>query len=324
MTRLSGIDRAHYHGWSGTPRSPWYGSLAIARVAVLQVLRRKMYWFAIGLGLMVFLLFFFMIYLAAQIDSGAVGLRPLDDDGRPTARAGNQRGPQGRLGAELLRRVSFSPQPGERGDNGYLRFMERQSLIVIILLAFSGSLVVGADYRHRALPFYLSRGIDRRHYIVGKWLGISAAICMMTVLPALALFVEYGVYTTGFDYWIEFWWIVPAVLGYGLVLCIVLGLITMTLSAYLQRTAPIAISTISLFSMLWTIGMQMADMTESRHWRLLDLWRDMRYSARWLFDPYRRGEDVQLGPIATAILAGVCVVCLVALFHRVRAVDIIE
>ena len=36
-----GIDIAHYHGWEGKLRSPWWGSLAIVRVAMLQVFRRK-------------------------------------------------------------------------------------------------------------------------------------------------------------------------------------------------------------------------------------------------------------------------------------------
>ena len=50
----------------------------------------------------------------------------------------------------------------------------------MILLAFSGSLLVGSDFRLRTLPFYLSRRIDKRHYIVGKLLAVSAIVSILT------------------------------------------------------------------------------------------------------------------------------------------------
>ena len=55
----------------------------------------------------------------------------------------------------------------------------------MILLAFSGSLLVGTDFRNKSLPFYLSRRVDRRHYIVGKLLAISVIVSLLTTIPAL-------------------------------------------------------------------------------------------------------------------------------------------
>jgi ABC-type transport system involved in multi-copper enzyme maturation permease subunit len=326
-----GIDVSHYHSWKGPRRSPWFGALAVARVSALQIFRRKLYWFALGLGLMIFLLYFALIYIAAQLESGAGNLEP----GTPAATIGKSPanaalGPKnvprerGNIRSWLLSQVNFSPQPGEQGDNGYLRFMERQSIVVIILLAFSGSLAVGSDYRQRSLAFYLSRRIDRRHYAAGKLLGLSIVIAALTVLPAIVLFLQYGMFTSSIDYWIEFWWIVPAVLGYGLVLCLVLGLVTITLSAYLQRTAPIAITCFSLFLMLNLIAPQLRERTGNAYWSLVDLWRDMRFAARYCFDPYCRPDDRLLGPWAIAILSVLCVACGAALFQRVRAVEVVE
>ena len=85
---------------------------------------------------------------------------------------------------ELLKAFGFDLNPESGGESGYIMFMQRQSLIVTILLAFSGSLLVGADFRQGALPFYLSRRIDRRHYILGKLLAIGAIVSLLTVIPA--------------------------------------------------------------------------------------------------------------------------------------------
>ncbi len=118
-----------------------------------------------------------------------------------------------------MKALSFDveAQPGQ--ENGYVAFMYRQSIVVMILLAFSGSLLVGHDFRFRSLPFYLSRRIDRRHYIVGKLLAVSTLIAMLTILPALLLFIEYGMFTGSLDYWTRNWQIPISVLGYGAVTC---------------------------------------------------------------------------------------------------------
>ena len=63
--------------------------------------------------------------------------------------------------------------------------MQQQSVVVMILLAFSGSLLVGSDFRMKSLPFYLSRRVDRRHYIVGKLMAISVIVSLLTTVPAL-------------------------------------------------------------------------------------------------------------------------------------------
>ena len=104
----------------------------------------------------------------------------------------------------------------------------------------------------------------------------------------------------------------------------VLSILLVTLSAYLQRTAPIAITWSSLFLMLVVIARQMFEVTGNSNWLLLDPWRDMRYVGRYCFGYFPRAEDRELGMRALAILSVVCGTCLVALFYRVRAVDVVE
>lgn len=327
----AGIDRAHYHGWHGPLRSPWLGALAVARVALWQIFRRKLYWIVIALGLLHFLLIFALVFFVAQIEVNA-GAAGMSEQGPPSAtgnaygppRQEQQRRPGGRAAAWILNLADFTPQPGHGRDNGYVGFIFRQSYIVLILLAFSGSLVVGADFHQRGLTFYLSRGIDRRHYLLGKWLGLAGVVSILTVLPALALYVQYGLYTSSLDYWIEYWWVPLTILGYGLFVCLVLGLSVMALSVYLRRTVPIAITCFSTFVLLDEIGSQLHRATRIPHWRLLSLWRDVRYAARYCFDPYFMPDDRALGGWALAILAGVCLVGLAVLYRRVQAVEVVE
>ncbi|HEY2892749.1 MAG TPA: hypothetical protein VGJ16_01000, partial [Pirellulales bacterium] len=120
-----GIDNAHYYGWQGELRSPRWATLAIVRISMLQVLRRKLYWIVISLGLVQFLLFWVIIYAVTQFKL------------------------PGDMQREMHGITGFSPKPDFGEENGYVTFMQNQSVVVMILLAFAGSLLVGSDFRLR-------------------------------------------------------------------------------------------------------------------------------------------------------------------------------
>lgn len=297
-----GIDVAHYHGWHGRLVSPWVACLAIVRVALLQVFRRKSYWVVLALGLLNFLLYWSIIYAIAQFE-----IPPQAQD-------------------RLLEIIGFQARGGSAQENGYIEFMQRQSIVVMLLLAFSGSLLVGADFRFNSLPFYLSRRIDRRHYIVGKLLAVSTIVMLLTTVPALLLFIEYGTFTSSTSYWIDNWQIPLAVISFGLVMCVVLSILLVTLSAYLQRVAPIAITWSSLFVLLSSMSryLRSGDDDSSRWWRLIDPWSDIRLVGKMCFGVYRDAVEEQMAWYALAILSCVCTLALVALARRVRAVEIVN
>lgn len=294
-----GIDIAHYHGWNGKLRGPWWGSLSIVRVAMLQVFRRKSYWVVIGLGVLIFILYWSLIYIMTQFEMGA------------------------RTQTDVFRIFGFSPVPTEDMDNGYVIFMQRESIAVMILLAFSGSLLVGTDFRMGSLTFYLSRRIDRVQYIVGKLLAVSTVVAMMTVLPALVLYIEYGLFTSSTAYWRQNWKLPIAVLSYGAVLCAVLSIWLVTLAAYLQRMAPIAITWSSLFVMCGQLSTFLRESSDNRDWDLLDPWRCMRLVGKLCFGTWQHPGEETRALWALLILATSCALALAALVRRVRAVEVV-
>ena len=150
-------------------------------------------------------------------------------------------------------------------------------------------------------------------------------VSLLTLLPALVLFIEYGLFTSSFGYWRENWRVPMAILVYGLVLCSVLSIFLVTLSAYLQRTAPIAIAWSSLFVMLATISRQLRISTGNRYWSLLDPWRDIRAVGRLIFGSDQgHPDDQRLALWAAAILILLCGLLLIALVRRVRAVEVVR
>src|SRR3954468_4430825 len=56
-----------YRPWRGTPRGPLFASLAMARVSVRLLVRRRLLWGLFALGLLVFFFFFYAQYLVVWI-----------------------------------------------------------------------------------------------------------------------------------------------------------------------------------------------------------------------------------------------------------------
>lgn len=294
------LDAGRYHAWHGLRRPPWRAAGAILRTTVLQLVRRKAYWIILAMGLGQFIVYASVIYALTQMQMPA------------------------RSQENLLRQFNFSPSPDDPQESGYLQFMEAQGLVVMLLLALCGSLVVGGDFRAGVLPFYLSRRLERRHYVVGKLGAIVVVVWSLTLLPALALFIEYGLFTTSLDYWRDNWRIVPALFGYGAVMGGVLAVWLAALSAYLQKLAPIAVTWSSLFVLLSRLTLTLRDATGDVRWLLLDPWRDIRLAGRLFFGVFKTATDRQLSVEAAWILLVVTAVALAALVRRVRAVEVVS
>ena len=155
------IQLTGYRGWEGKQRSSWRAVWAIVRTGVLMILRRWVFWLLIGLGLLNFIFNFAFIYLKATLIVQNAGMAQFLDSYQVTG-------------------------TGE----AYADFMQGQATITTLLLAFAGASLIGSDYRQGGMVYYLSRRIERRHYIIGKLLTVATIVTLITTLPALVLYVQ--------------------------------------------------------------------------------------------------------------------------------------
>jgi ABC-2 type transport system permease protein len=291
------IESPGYRGFSDGLRPHWLACWPIARTGVLLVLRRKMFWLLLALALMNFLFVFATIYLKAQISAQNPAIREFVD--------------------QILRSVTGSGKT-------YRDFMFAQGTVTMLLLAFAGAMLVGDDHRQGGLTFYLSRRIGRAHYVAGKLLAIGLLVSLTTTLPALVLYVEYGLLTDSTAYFRENLRILFGILGYGAVLAVTLSLLLFALASLLQKTVPLVISWACLFVLVPAIGLILRRVYGDRHWLLLLLWRDIRLLGSWCFGALNPERDGPLLGWAALVVASVCVASAVALVPRVRAVKVVQ
>lgn len=302
-------DLLHYRPWRGSFRRPLAGVWPVARVSLWLIFRRKLFWVLYVLGLFFFLLFFFGQYLLALIP----------------AQAADPRGP-GAFTTQVLpalRRVLKLDGSAE----SFGTYFGLQGYTVMVILALAGAILVGNDIRFGSLPFYLSKPLSRWHYLLGKCLAVAVFVNLMTTLPALVLFVQYGLLDT-WDYYWDNVNLLAGILGYGLVLTVCLSLLLTATAVWLQRTVPMILAWSILFVFLRALPTQLIERLHyDARWRLFDLWNNTYVVGHACL-----GVDLQtLAPgaqpvwyEAALVLAGVCLLCLTYLVLRIRAVEIVR
>lgn len=288
------LDQAGYRTIEHRRRSPWWSCVSIVRVGLVLIFRRWVFWILIGLGLLNFLFHFAFIYLKANLTVQNESIAKFLDNYKVTGTG-----------------------------QAYADFMFGQATICALLLAFAGSTLIGNDYRQGGMIFYLSRRIGKWQYIIGKLLTIAAVVTIVTTLPALILYIEYGTLSNSFQYFLDNPKVLRGILGYGAVLAVVQSLMIFAIAAWVPRTVPLVMTWLGLFVLLKGLADAMRAIDGNRYWLLLGFWDDMHRIGRWCFGSLDETRIPTAG-YCLAVLSAVCVVSLLLIVRRVRAVEVVS
>lgn len=304
----------YYRPWRGEFRPAVVSVWPIARVALMSLLRKWMFWIIYVLGLLIFLLFFFGQYLLswAQTQAGETEV---------------QLGGWGRMNPSHLIQLFRVLLKLDGGALTYYNFFSYQSHIVMIVLALAGSILIGNDIRFGSLPFYLSKPVSRWHYLLGKGLAVAVFINLLTTLPALILYVQWGMLES-WDYFYERFDLLLGILGYGAVLTVTLTLLLLATATCLRRTVPLIMTWTTLFFFCRLLSEALVNgLHFSPSWKLIDLWDDISVIGGVCLNldwTEVRKWYVPSWPGAAGVLGGVSLLCLIYLIRRIRAVEIVR
>ncbi|MCS6852698.1 MAG: ABC transporter permease [Gemmataceae bacterium] len=310
-----------YRRWGGPLRPGYHAVWPIARVALVLMFRRKLFWVLYALALFTFLMFFFGQYLLAWALS----------------QVGEQRIPLWQGGPRINPTWLIQQVRDGLGINGspqmYRTFLGYQGSMVMVVLALAGSLLVGNDFRYGSLPFYLSKPISRWHYLLGKCLAVAVFVNMMTTLPAVVLFVQYGLLQadgvrTAWSYFTEQRWLLLGIVGYGGILTVCFSLLLVATACWLRRTVPMIMVWAALFIFCRLIAAALVNWLHGpATCRLIDLWNNAYLLGSACLGLEMATVRPQPQPSlwqAALTLAGVCLGCLIYLNRQLRAVEVVS
>ncbi len=284
-----------YREFSEAPRSAWWGCWTIARASLGLVFRRKLFWILFAFASLAFLFLFAVIYFRATLLANMPDAAPFVE--------------------RLFERASGN---GET----YRDFMVGQEVITVIILAFAGSILVGRDHQQGGMIFFLSRRIHLFHYLVGKLLAVGGLVLLVTTLPALVLYIQFGYLTEDtLGYFKENWRIAVAIVSFGSVMAVVLSLVLLATGSWMQKSVPLVLSWICIFLIMPPIAGFLRHIYDDRRWLLLNLWWDIRLIGQWCFGTVRE-RHAEILPYASIVVIAVCVVSLLVAIPKIRAVKV--
>jgi len=302
-----------YRPWRGELHGPLWGAAAMARVSLKLMFRRRQYWGLFSLSLLVFFFFFYGQYLVVWITT-----RLADD----AVSVGGLKVPVKDVG-KFFGRLALNGTAHTFGN-----FIWFEGYVVVIVLALAGSVLVGNDFAHGSLPFYLSKPIGRWHYVLGKCLAIGVFVNLVTTVPAVLLWLEAGLLDDWQTYYLGNLGLLAGILAYGLVLTITLSLLVVATAVWLRRTVPLAMAWMGAFVLTRVLAGWLVDgLNYGEAWRLIDLWNDLYLVGLWCLgaDPATIRPQTQPPFWAAAlVVAGVCAGSLLYLRRRVQAVEIVS
>lgn len=303
----------YYRPWRGTFQSAVWSIWPIARISLWMMFRRKIFWGLYGCALMIFLMFFFGQYMLAWAES---------QSGEQAVRVGLVRTRPGEL-IGLLKEVLRLNGSGYT----YRNFFWYQGYMVMIALALAGSILVGNDFQFGSLPFYLSKPMGRWHYLGGKCLAVAVFVHLLTTIPAVILFVQYGLLDS-WSYFTDSTRLLLGILAYGLILSVCLSLMIVAAATWLRKTVPLIMTWTTFFLFFRLLALAMVDgFKYSPRWRLIDLWNDTYIVGNALLGMTHDSLRPSPQPTvleAALVLGGLSCVCLIYLNLRIRAVEIVR
>jgi ABC-2 type transport system permease protein len=352
----------HYRPWQGRFHDQAFTIWPIARTSLYMIFRRKLFWGLYALGMTIFLLNFFGLYLLLWLETQTsqshvpVALFP-------------------RINVSKAIRFLRAKAHLDGSGDTYGNYFYYQGYTVMMVLALAGAILIGNDLRFGSLPYYLSKPLSRWHYLAGKALAVAIFVNLLTTFPAVVLFAQYGLFeptyspvtgnlapailayglalTAGllvllfartawvqrlsigamllvsfsallqWDYVQINGFLLVGILGYGLVLTITLTILLLATASWLQKTVPLVMAWTALFFFCRRLAYALVERLQfDPHWRLIDLWNNIYLVGMFCLQTPVKGRH-PLWYEAALVLGGVCALCLIYLFRRIRAVEIV-
>jgi len=299
-----------YRPWRGTLHGPLWSALAMARVSLRLMFRRRLYWGLFALSMLVFFFFFYgqylVVWITTQVAEDTVPIAGMKVPLRDFTR--------------FLDRLALNGTTHTFGN-----FIWFEGYVVVIVLALAGSVLVGNDFFHGSLPFYLSKPIGRWHYVLGKCLAIGVFVNLATTIPAVVLWLQAGLLYDWKTYYLDHLDLLAGVLGYGLILTVSLSLLVVATAVWVRKTVPMVMVWMGVFALLRMLAGWLVDgLKVDERWRLIDLWNDLYLCGLWCLGAEPQTIRPQPQPAfwqAACVVGGVCAGCLLYLRKRVQAVE---
>jgi ABC-2 type transport system permease protein len=203
----------------------------------------------------------------------------------------------------------------------FFHFLNAQLAMAFVLTALAGPGLVSSDLANNALPLYFCRPFSRVDYVIGKLAVLVALLSLITWAPGLILFLIQAS-LAGARWTTAHLWMAGSIFLASGVDILVLGLLSLALSAWIKRRLAAGAALLGVFFFGAGFGQAINAVLSTRNGSLLNIGELMASVHVTLF---RVGSRPPIPPdLAWLALLAICMFCLVLLERKVRAYEVVQ
>ena len=202
------------------------------------------------------------------------------------------------------------------------QFLTQQSFFVFIIAIYAGAGLIANDLKVNALQIYLSKPITRRDYMIGKLGVVTFFLGVVTLLPAVLLFLLAVVFETDGKFLEQYYWALGAIVAYSFAIVLTNALLVLALSSLTKssRFAGINFAAIFFFSQI-LYGILGGILRTSRvAW--VALGNNLELVGNLIFGTEPRYQSPAW--LSLAILAALAAASALVVHRRVQAVEVVR
>ncbi|MBN1163029.1 MAG: ABC transporter permease subunit [Candidatus Krumholzibacteriota bacterium] len=201
----------------------------------------------------------------------------------------------------------------------FMSFMKDQTFLLLLILIVCGAGLIANDRKFKALPIYFSKPVGFWDYLIGKFLVIVCYGGVITVIPAILLFIGQILLTGTPGYFSRYYYVPFSILGLGAATLVTLGGIMLVLSALSRGTRSAAII---FFALVYIPEMLRRIFSGMNDWGWISIRANILQLGAILFG-LRRPYPFP-GCLAFLSLAVVTAACLAVLRHQIRPTEVVK
>jgi ABC-2 type transport system permease protein len=204
-------------------------------------------------------------------------------------------------------------------------FRYTQSTIMVLLIGVITPTLISQDVRSRAFLLYFAHPISRGSYILGKVATVWFYLAMISIVPAMLLYLLGVSLAPSFDVVRVTWDLPLRMIGASAVLMIPTSLFALAISSMTQESRYAGFGWFAICAMGWfAYGVMTAIEIEEGHdslavevtrWSYVSLYHTLGRVQSWIFG----FEDFQQIQISFLILLSIAIISTLVLLRRVTA-----
>ena len=198
-------------------------------------------------------------------------------------------------------------------------FLNQQSFFILLIIVFAGAGLISKDKRFNALQLYFSKPLSKWDYLVGKFVIVGFYVFVISLLPALLLFLTKVLISENLSFLKQYYWVPFALLGFYLIITLIYGGLILALSS-LGKGARFA--GIGFFAIYVLTDLIKKILAFEPNIGVISIGADVKQMGDFIFGlPLSNSFPIWLTAVVLLIL---CVGCFFILNSQVRGTDIVK